>query len=362
MKGIVKLRNLHYEPINKDRNEKYLFGREVARIGTEKRIGALVPLFSIFSHRSVGVGDFQDLKLMVDWCEGTGNTILQLMPINDYYNSPYAPFSFFALDVMYIALDKLKGVPFNLIEDGINEIKKSFPTGIGYIDHEVKHAKIDLLYEVYMKLESLNYKEFIDFIEQNKYWLEDYSLYTALKFDYSQESWEDWKSDFRERDEKELQIFRDEKGSKILFFKWVQWQLYEQLKDVKRYANSKNICIMGDLFYIVARDSADVWSHRECFRLDLVPGLPPEQGEAKGQRWDDQPVYNWRSIIEDDYELIKQRIKYNENFYHIMRLDTSVSVFRMWCIPRDEPIENQGIMVPFILVIVRSGKSRGKNC
>ncbi|WP_297425211.1 4-alpha-glucanotransferase [Clostridium sp.] len=313
------------------------------KIGSEKRIGVLIPLFSIFSDRSSGIGDLEDLKLMVDWCEKTGNTILQVMPINDYYNSPYSTFSLFALDPIYIALDKLKGVPFHLIEYGMENIKKTFLTGRGYIDYEVKHAKINLLYEVFIKLESINSKEFMHFMEENKYWIDEYSIYTSLKYDYSQERWEDWEPHYRDRNEDALEKFCKENHSRILFFKWVQWQLYEQLKDVKAYADSKKILIMGDLFYVVSRDSADVWSHREYFRLDLVPGLPPEHTCPKGQRWGDQPIYNWETIIKDDYELIKQRIKYNENFYHIIRLDTASAVFRMWCISRYEPAENQGI-------------------
>lgn len=311
----------------------------------EKRMGVLVPLFSIYSTRSMGSGDFEDLKLIVDWCERTSNKILQLMPLNDFHNSPYAPFSFFALDPVYIALDKLIGVPEDLVRDGIEEIKRNFPTGRGYIDYEVKHAKINLLYKVYKQIDlmELECSEFKKFIEENKYWIEYYCLYTTLKFDYCQETWEDWDACFRDKDEEKIKQFSNEHSDRIMFFKWIQWQLYEQLKAVKLYANSKNVLVMGDMFFIVGRDSADVWNLRKYFRIDLVPGLPPEPMCPKGQRWGNQSMYNWKNIIDDDYELIKQRFKYNENFYDIVRLDTAASVFRMWCVKREAPQEDEGL-------------------
>ncbi|MFC5700638.1 4-alpha-glucanotransferase [Cohnella faecalis] len=314
------------------------------RIGTNRRVGALLPLASLYSRRTAGIGDLEDLKLAADWCERTGHTILQLLPINDYYNSPYSTFSLFAIDPMYMALDRLIGVPPEKLEPVIRRIQERYPTGCGYIEYDVKHEKINALYEIFREY-SLGTENaaYAEFVENNVYWLDDYALYTALKFEYSQDTWENWEPSYREADPLTLREFARKHEVRIRFVQWLQWQLYEQLKAAKAYANAKGILLMGDMFYVVSRDSADVWKRRNYFRLDLVPGLPPEPAHEKGQRWGDQPVYNWDAIRESGDELLKQRLRYNANFYDIARLDTASALFRMWCIPRDEPDINQGL-------------------
>lgn len=313
------------------------------RIGTRKQAGLLAPLFSLHSSRSAGVGDLEDLKLAVDWCARTGHTFLQLLPMGDYYSSPYSTTSLFAIEPMYIALDRLAGVAKEAAEPYIMEIRRQFPIGEGYTNTNVKYAKLDALRNLFRDVSPLECAGFIDYVEENRYWLEDYALFSVLKTFYSTDSWENWEPKYRDRDPAALKQFSAEQETNMLFVKWLQWQLYEQFRAVKAYANANDVWLMGDLFYVSARDSADVWARRNYFRLDLVPGLPPESSHVKGQRWGDQPIYNWKAIIADDCELYRERLQYNERFFDMMRLDYLSALFRMWCIPRDEPRENEGL-------------------
>ncbi|EFM12035.1 4-alpha-glucanotransferase [Paenibacillus curdlanolyticus YK9] len=313
------------------------------RIGTERRVGVLMPLSSLYSSRSAGVGDFEDLKLAADWCARTGHTILQLLPLNDYYHSPYSTFSLFALDPMYTALDRLIGVPPSEIAPEIEAIRERFPTGLGCIDYDVKQAKLDALYAVFTRLDNAeDHMAYQDFAAENRDWLDDYALYTALKYDYSPFSWEQWEPEYRDAEPSTMLAFTAANDVRIRFVKWLQWQLYEQLKAAKQHANAIDVQLMGDLFYIVSRDSADVWKRRECFWLDLVPGLPPEPAHMQGQRWGDQPVYHWDTVTEAG-GLMERRLQYCEHFYNIARLDTVSALFKMWYIPRSAPDELQGV-------------------
>ncbi|CAH1190035.1 hypothetical protein PAECIP111893_00119 [Paenibacillus plantiphilus] len=313
-------------------------------IGTEKQAGLLVPLFSLYSKRSAGIGDLEDLKLAVDWCVQTGHTILQLLPMSDYYSSPYSTNSLFAIEPMYMALDRLEGITMEAAEPYIQEIRQQYPIGgKGHMNTNVKYAKLNALRNLFQLASPLECAAFRNYVAENRYWLEDYALFSALKTYYSTDSWERWEPKYRDREPAALQQFSEEQETNILFVKWVQWQLYEQLRAAKAYANANKVWLMGDLFYVSARDSADVWARREYFRLDLVPGLPPESSHVKGQRWGDQPIYNWKAIIADDSLLYRKRLQYNECFFDMLRLDYLSAMFKMWCIPRDDPNENGGL-------------------
>ncbi|CAH1190036.1 hypothetical protein PAECIP111893_00120 [Paenibacillus plantiphilus] len=314
------------------------------RMGAEKRAGLLAPLFSLHSKRSAGVGDLEDLKLAVDWCVQTGHTILQLLPMGDYYISPYSTTSLFAIEPMYMALDRLEGIAKEAAEPYIQQIRQKYPIGgKGYMNTHVKVAKLNALRNLFQLALPLECAAFSDYVADNRYWLEDYALFSALKTYYSTDCWESWEPRYRDREPAALQQFSEEQETNILFVKWVQWQLYEQLKAAKAYANASNVRLMGDLFYVSGRECSDVWARTPYFRLDLVPGVPPEPAHVKGQRWGDQPIYNWKAIIADDCELYRERLRYNAHFFDVMRIDAISLMFKMWCIPKEEPNENEGL-------------------
>ena len=123
---------------------------------------------------------------------------------------------------------------------------------------------------------------------------------------------------------------------------WLQWILFKQFKEASAYAARNNIFIKGDLPVLVSRDSSDVWSHPDYFKLDFAAGAPPDMYTALGQRWG-MPTYNWEAIAHDNYRYLKEKLKYAQEFYNILRIDHVVGLFRIWSIPYNDPQENQGL-------------------
>lgn len=316
-------------------------------IGAHKRAGLLAPLFSVYSKNSAGIGDLDDLKLLVDFCEKTGISILQLLPMNEIGVTfcPYDAISSFALEPSYISFNAAPLALDKAAKAKIDRIKKFFPAGSGHVDYAVREEKRQVLWGIFTT-ESGALSEFKKFAEANKYWLDDLALYKALKNHNSGKPWYDWREGYAYRDEDALSQFAEEHERDIAFQKWIQWALYEQFKTAKEYAASKHVLIKGDLPILISRDSADVWAHPEYFRLDFAAGAPPDMYCSKGQRWG-MPIYDWDRIAADKYRYFKEKLKYAENFYDILRIDHVVGLFRIWSIPYNEPLENEGLKGAF---------------
>jgi len=313
------------------------------KIGLKKRAGVIFPLFSIFSKKSLGIGEIPDLKLAIDWYQKTGNSILQILPINDtgFNFSPYGPQSTFALDPVYLSLRDLIEIEKENLENELKMLSKKFPTNKLRVDWKIKGEKLKILWKIFLERANLKSKEFENFIEENDYWLSDYCLYRILKENFKERSWGNWPEVFKNRNKKALQKFGKSHQRKIKFQKWLQWQLFKQLKKVKIYANEKGIFLKGDLPWLISRDSSDCWTKREYFDLNFSAGAPPDAFSKKGQRWG-MPLLNWEKIFEDKFAYFKKKLKYAQNFYHLFRIDHVVGIFRIWKIPISEPLKNKG--------------------
>jgi len=301
-------------------------------------------MFSIYSKNSFGVGDSADLKLVIDWCRDTGNSVLQLLPMNDMGGifCPYDALSANALDPLYISLFDL-GLPKDKsIKRQIEALRKNLKTNNKYVDYSVKNDKLRVLREIFLLDSAEDPETFSRFRSENSYWLADYALFKTLKSKFGNNAWYDWPVEFRDRDRDTLEDFRKKNAQEIKFQKWVQWKLFEQFKAIKDYALQKKVFINGDLPILVSRDSSDVWSHPEFFKLEFAAGAPPDMYAARGQRWG-MPTYNWKVISNDGYKYLKEKLKYAGNFYDILRIDHVVGLFRIWSIPYNEPLENQGL-------------------
>ncbi|MFA5145577.1 MAG: 4-alpha-glucanotransferase [Candidatus Omnitrophota bacterium] len=315
------------------------------RAGTFKRAGVLAPLFSVYSKKSIGIGDLADLKLLIDWAAVTGNSIIQLLPLNETGSlfCPYDSISSFALEPAYISFEDIPAaVSDRTIQVKIKDLKRHFPAGKGHLDYAIKKEKIQLLRETYSYRGHGGSWEFKEFREQNAYWLKDFALYRALKEYHKGNAWYDWETKFKVRDQAALEVFYTENEAEVLFQMWVQWQLYLQFKSAREYALAKKILLKGDLPIFVSRDSVDVWAHPEFFKLDYASGAPPDMYCAKGQRWG-MPTYDWGRIEAEDFRYLKEKLKYAQNFYDILRIDHVVGLFRIWSIPYSEPLENKGL-------------------
>ena len=313
-------------------------------IGLKKRAGILAPLFSVYSRKSIGIGEFGDLKLLVDWCAETGMSIIQLLPMNEVGSTscPYDAVSSFAIEPSYISLDSIPGASKKPVKSLIDDLKKSRPAGKKRVDYRIREEKIAVLWEAYLIQDEHKTKEFKKFIDENSYWINDYALFKTLKDFHEGRPWQNWEERYKTRDGSQLEIFWRENEKEILFYMWVQWIAFKQFTEAKRYAGSKHILVKGDLPILISLDSADVWSHSDFFKLNLAAGAPPDMYCAKGQRWG-MPTYNWEAIASGGYTYLKEKLKFAENFYDILRVDHVVGLFRIWSIPQNDAPENAGL-------------------
>ncbi len=303
----------------------------------------MVPLFSVYSQNSLGIGDFNDLKLLIDWACQTGNSIIQLLPMNEVGSlfCPYDSVSSFALEPAYLSLKDIPCANKKNLQDRISKMKEGFGSPGEFVNYSIKEIKLRLLREIFTQ-EFFVSRDFEKFLKLNSYWLEDFSLFKVLKRYFSGRAWYEWDAPFKNRSKEALADFIKKHNKEFIFESWVQWIIFNQFKSAKKYAKERGVFLKGDLPVLVSRDSADVWAHPEFFKLDFAAGAPPDMYCAKGQRWG-MPTYNWQNIAEDNYSYLKAKLEYAQNFYDILRVDHVVGLFRIWSIPYNDPEVNQGL-------------------
>ncbi len=314
------------------------------RIGLHRRAGVAAPLFSLHSARGAGTGELRDLELLTDWCLKTGLTVIQLLPMNDvgYDFQPYSAQSSFALEPLYLSPDQLVGVGTSAFQDRLRALRAEFPAGRGRVDYRVKGAKMDLLWRMFQEGASVMLPAFERFRERNRFWLEDYALFKVIKEERRQAGWESWEEPLKRRHPDALEHFRRGREHRLLFHQWVQWQLFEQFKAAKDYAAARGVLIMGDIPFLVSRDSADVWTWSSYFKMDRLSGAPPDAFFALGQRWG-MPPMDWDNMSRNGYDYLAEKLRYSQNFYDMFRIDHVVGTYRLWTISASEPPENGGL-------------------
>ncbi|HTZ10891.1 MAG TPA: 4-alpha-glucanotransferase [Candidatus Margulisiibacteriota bacterium] len=306
--------------------------------------GVSLALFSIYSKESQGIGDFSDLKLAIDWVVSCGNSILQLLPMNEVgpVFCPYDSLSSFALEPSYLSFSWFPAARDKNIQAALKNLRKSFPLPRARLDYSLRKERLKLLRQVYELDKEKSSAVFFNFQSENSYWLPDFCLYKVLKEIHNALPWYEWEDKYRSRDPRVLLEVKNSYAKELDFQAWLQWRLYEQFKVVRAYARVKNILLKGDQPFLVSRDSADVWQHPDFFKLDFAAGAPPDMYCAKGQRWG-MPTHNWHNIEADGFRYLKEKLKYAGNFYDILRIDHVVGLFRIWSIPYNEPLENKGL-------------------
>ncbi len=307
-----------------------------------KGAGTAIPVFSIRTEKDFGVGDFEDIKMMVDWCEETGQKVLQLLPVNDTTKSgtwvdsyPYSANSTFALHPMYMRLEKVGRLAdkkrmkhFEDLGRHLNELTE--------IDYEaVNNAKNEYLHEIYAQdwaatSESADYKKFV---EDNDYWLRPYAAWCALRDEYHTPDNTLW-GDYAHYDEKLVEKFISEHKVEINYFYFVQYHLDRQLRDVRDYAHMHGVVLKGDIPIGVGRQSVDAWQSPHLFNMDCSAGAPPDDFSVLGQNWG-FPTYNWEVMAADGFQWWKSRFRKMADFFDSYRIDHILGFFRIWQIPLD---------------------------
>ncbi len=339
-------------------------GSKWEKIGTIKRSGICVPLFSIHSTTSTGIGDFNDIRNLVALCKLIDASILQLLPLNmaGSDNSPYNGISSFALDPVYISLSLFSYYRFRCPDRLISYLKSNFPCGKNNrCNYNVRKEKLRFLREIFDKgletIESDN--SFAFFVENNSYWLDEFAIYRVLRNIHDDRPWYEWKDYFVDARSEKIEKICSAYKKDILFEKWIQFICFTQMTFVKKCANSEGILLMGDLPILVSKDSADVWAKRELFDLNYSAGAPPDMYCAYGQRWG-MPIQNRENLRKSNYRYLIEKLKYMDNFFDMIRIDHVVGLFRIWSIPADEPVDNQGLKGIFLPSDEKLWKENGK--
>ena len=291
-----------------------------------------------------GIGEIgKNAKKFIDLLNKYNQKIWQVLPLGPtgYGNSPYQCFSAFAGNPLLISID-------SLIESGLLD-----PNGIpehAFSDLNVEFEKIinfkwDILKKAYLNFiiidnESIK-SEFNLFIGKNKHWLEDFSLFMALKFQFKFAPWTDWVMEYRYKDQKTIDLWKKSNTDSINFQKFVQFIFFRQWSEIKEYAKSKGVLIIGDMPIFVAHDSADVWSNKDLFYLNkdgsptVVAGVPPDLFSETGQRWGN-PLYNWGVHSRQKYRWWINRFEQIFDLVDIVRVDHFRGFEAYWEIPSTE--------------------------
>ena len=306
--------------------------------------GTSIPLFSLKSDDSFGVGDFTDLHVMVDWIDKTDQQIIQLLPVNDTTSSntwrdsyPYSAISNYALHPIYIGCksypldDKKKNNAF------LDEAKKL--NSLSELNYEkVLNLKNRYSRELYKQNgeKVFSTDEYKTFISENESWLFPYACYCLLRDRNGSSDFKNW-GEHKEYDELRLkrmtEIYPDTKNE-IHYWYFIQFLLHKQFSEVKEYANSKGVSLKGDIPIGISRESVDAWITPHLFNMDRQTGAPPDDFSFFGQNWG-FPTYNWQAIEKEDFEWWKMRFRKMADYFDAYRIDHILGFFRIWEIPLD---------------------------
>lgn len=305
--------------------------------------GTLVPVFSLRSKSSFGVGDFGDLKRMIDWVALTHQRILQVLPINDTTQThtwtdsyPYSCISVFAIHPQYVDLsalpalaDKKARIAYEQLRSELNDLPQ--------IDYErVEVAKTGYLRKLFTQEGGrvMKSEQFKRFFEENKQWLVPYAQYCHLRDLYGTADFSTW-PDHHQWDEQErgtLSTPGTEAYAEVAFFYYVQYILFSQMAEVHAYARQKNVILKGDIPIGVNRHGCDVWTEPRYFNLNGQAGAPPDDFSVNGQNWG-FPTYNWQEMLLDGCQWWIRRFQGMARFFDAYRIDHVLGFFRIWEIP-----------------------------
>ena len=309
-----------------------------------RRAGILVPLFSIPSSRSWGIGEIADIEPMYRWLDAAGQRILQLLPINEMppgETSPYSALSAMAIDPQFIAIDSVEDfreIGGEARLDGRQRAELDRVRLAPAIDYRavrgLKNTVLRRCFAHFVKREwssgTRRSAALKAYIEEQAWWLEDYALYRALKTQHEERPWTEWPELVRSRDALALAQAREELAEDILFRQYLQWLAGDQWGTARDRAGE--VALFGDLPFMVSADSADVWARQDEFRLDASVGVPPDAFSETGQDWG-LPVYRWDVLAARDYDWLRNRARRNADIYDGYRVDHLVGFYRTYFRP-----------------------------
>ena len=334
-------RKLEFPDIEKNQVMVCELSKPIFPVRAWKAAGTVIPVFSLRSEGSFGVGDFGDLMSMVDWCAKTRQHILQVLPINDTTithtwkdSYPYNSISIYALHPQYMDLRQLPELTDAEKREHFEKLRQEL-NALSQIDYErmmetkMEYIKVVFDQEGVRQKRSKAYKEFF---AVNKEWLEPYAQFCYYRDLFGTATFSQWPQKLPKANSKTLD-----------FWYFVQFHLDAQMQRVHGYAREKGVVLKGDVPIGISRDGVEVWVEPRYFNLNGQAGAPPDAFATDGQNWG-FPTYNWDEMLKDDCAWWVRRFRKMAEYFDAYRIDHVLGFFRIWEIPLPE---KSGLMGQF---------------
>ena len=353
------------------KGEIYLTPESEVRFTSSARkvAGTAIPVFSLRSEGSFGVGDFGDLKKLIDWAVSTHQQAIQILPINDttitntWMDSyPYNSISIYAFHPMYIDLRQL-----GKLKDkealAFYEEKRKELNALPQIDYEaVNNTKRAYLKSMYQQTgkKVLASAEFKKFFKENEHWLLPYAAFSYLRDQYGTPNFSQWPehNEYHADEIAAMCIPESDCYEEIAFYYYIQYNLHIQLLDAGNYAREKGIIFKGDIPIGISRNSVEAWIEPYYFNMNGQAGAPPDAFSTNGQNWG-FPTYNWDVMEKDDYQWGQKRFRKMAEYFTAYRIDHILGFFRIWEIPSHSVHGLLGQFVPALPMSVDEIQSYG---
>jgi len=316
--------------------------------------GVAIPVFSLRSENSFGVGEFADLKLLADWGKKTGLKLIQLLPINDTSAThtwkdsyPYAAISAFALHPLYLNLAAATSAKNKKLLKTL-EPERQRLNALDAVDYEaVMKMKLGFLKRIFplQKTATFRAKAYRNFFTANEHWLVPYAAFCFLRDQFGTPDFSRW-PEHKKFDAAKIAALV-EGNDEIAFHLFVQYHLHLQLTEATAHVHAAGLVLKGDIAIGVYGHGADVWQAPELFHLDMQAGAPPDPFAAKGQNWG-FPTYNWPRMAADGFAWWKQRFAQMGGYFDAFRIDHILGFFRIWSSPAHAVEGILGHFVPAI--------------
>jgi len=313
--------------------------------GLWKGAGVAIPVFSIRTKNSWGVGEFADIKLLIDWAKKVDMKLVQILPINDTVAThtwtdsyPYAAISVFALHPIYLNLPAM-GELKDKKEMKAFERKGQELNALDQIDYE---AVMKLKSSYYKKLYDQNKAQFLKdpgfrkFFKENKEWLVPYAAFSRLRDQYKTPDFTQWGeyASYNELKIEELVNPENKDYDDYAVHYFIQYHLHLQMQDAADYARANGVVLKGDIPIGIYRNSVDAWMEPHLYNMDKQAGAPPDDYAISGQNWG-FPTYNWEEMAKDGYAWWRKRLSKMATYFDAYRIDHILGFFRIWEIPWD---------------------------
>ena len=328
--------------------------------------GVAIPVFSLRSEHSFGVGDFVDLHLLSSWCEQCGQNIIQILPINDTMMRgtwrdcyPYNANSTYALHPLYLRLENVGKLRKKADSERFEALAKEL-NALPQVDYErALQGKLDYLRLLFKEsgAKCLASREYNSFAEHNDHWLTPYAIYSVLRDLHHTADFTTW-GEYATYDIERCKAFEEQHREEVDFYRFLQYHLDRQLHEAINFAHSKGVALKGDIPIGVSRCSVDAWVSPHLFVMDSSAGAPPDDFSVTGQNWG-FPIYNWEQMRKDGYSWWRNRFRKMAEYFDAYRIDHILGFFRIWEVPLDAINALLGEFNPSLPYTVEEIRSRG---